>query len=457
MGIAGLFVLNHDRESRPSRALWIPVLWLAISSSRMVSLWLGISTAESVDQLVEGSPLDALIFAALLAAGLGVLVARRERTLSFLFANGPLLLFLLYCGVSIIWSDFPLVAFKRWTKALGDMVMIVIVLTDGDPVAARKSLLARVGFVLIPVSILLIRYYPALGRSYSPWTGTAYNHGVATGKNGLGFICLIFGLASVWRLFEEIRAPRSVHRTQSIVAHLVIVVFVLWLFQMANSATSLACFILGCTIMFVTNLRAMVRRPALVHVVVAIMLFLVLYGLLLNPDAGVVEMAGRNPTLTGRTALWGQILPLVVNPVFGAGYESFWLGERLETIWSTNWEHPNQAHNGYLEVYLDLGWVGVALLALLITWGYRNAIGLLSWDPAAARLGLAYFVAALAYNLTEHAFREIHPVWIAFLLAVTAIPRTFPAPEPAIDQVHVQATRAPNLQVAADCMFREGV
>jgi O-antigen ligase len=113
---------------------------------------------------------------------------------------------------------------------------------------------------------------------------------------------------------------------------------------------------------------------------------------------------------------------MTVNPLFGAGYESFWFGDRLEKIWSTYWEHLNQAHNGYLEVYLDLGWTGVVLIGLVMAWGYRNVVRTLRWDPNVGRLKLAFFVIAAVYNLTEHAFRYLHPVWILFLLAVILVP-----------------------------------
>jgi O-antigen ligase len=113
---------------------------------------------------------------------------------------------------------------------------------------------------------------------------------------------------------------------------------------------------------------------------------------------------------------------MTVDPLFGAGYESFWLGARLEKMWQTNPEHPNQAHNGYLEVFLDLGWVGLTLLAVVMASGCWSVVRALRRDPEAARLKLAFFVVAAIYNLTEHAFRELHPVWIAFLLAVIIVP-----------------------------------
>jgi len=44
-----------------------------------------------------------------------------------------------------------------------------------------------------------------------------------------------------------------------------------------------------------------------------------------------------------------------VNPWIGAGFESFWLGPRLNKLWAQYNFMPNQAHNGYIEIYLNLG------------------------------------------------------------------------------------------------------
>src|SRR6266705_1589860 len=420
--IVALFLLDRDRKSRVSSALWIPVAWVSIGASRMVSQWFGVAPAmESPDQYLEGSPLDRLILTGLLAAGLMVLVARGQRAGMFLRANGPILLFFLYGAVSVLWSDYPDVAFKRWTKALGNVVMVLVVLTDPDPSAAVKRLLARAGFLLLPLSVLLIKYYPDLGVGYGPW-GTQNFMGVATGKNGLGYLCLIFGLGSLWRVLEAFRGPEPPRMAGPLIAQGAVLAVTLWLFYMADSATSLACFLLGAGLMWVTSLPGLTRKPTAMHLLVGALVFLALFGLFFDAGTDIVQAMGRDTTLTGRTVFWNELLLMDTDPLFGTGFESFWLGERVKTLWRKYWWHPNQAHNGYLEVYLNLGWTGVALLGLVMAWGYRNVVGAFRREPEAGRLRLAYFAVVLVYNLTEAAFNGIHVVWFAFLLAVTVVP-----------------------------------
>ena len=206
LGIGGLFYLNRDKSIRTSRALWMPVIWFWILGSRAVSIWLGGAPAQTVDAVMDGSPIDALVFQLLLAGGVAVLVRRRHRSLSVLKANWPIVWYFLYCLLSVIWSDFPDISIKRWIKATGDVVMALVVVTDAQPVAALRRLFSRVGFLLIPASALLIKYYPYLGRKYDPWIGTQSVTGVTTDKNLLGVTTYILALGALWqalRLWRE--------------------------------------------------------------------------------------------------------------------------------------------------------------------------------------------------------------------------------------------------------------
>src|ERR1035437_3510363 len=129
VGILGLFLLDRDRKARTSKALWIPVAWLLIIGSRPVSQWLQVGpTIDSLDRNIEGSPIDAAVFSILLAAGCVVLVRRRRKVGTILHANLPILLFFSYCALSTLWSDYTFVAFKRWIKAVGDVVMVLVIL-----------------------------------------------------------------------------------------------------------------------------------------------------------------------------------------------------------------------------------------------------------------------------------------------------------------------------------------
>lgn len=429
--ILGLFMLDRDPEVRTSPGLWIPFLWLLINSSRAVSIWVGQQPTVSIaDEYMDGSPFDRAVYMTLLIIGLIVLLRRGRQVTRLLGANGPIILFFLFCLASIFWSDYTFIAFKRWSKAIGDIVMILIVFTDREPEAALKRLVLRVGYILVPLSVLFIKYFPLLGRNFNQWTWTYMYSGVSTTKNGLGTMCLICGLVPVWRFFAVYRDREQAHRARKMLAYTAMVVMVLWLFVTADSMTSLSCFLMAAGLIMVTNVRAFDGKPWVAHFIIAVMLALSLFALFLDTGGNLVGSLGRDATMTGRTGIWKAVLSLSASPLIGTGFESFWMGERLQKVWTLTAKGIQEAHNGYLEVYLNLGWLGIGLLAVVIGSGYRNAIAMYRRNADAGRIRLAFFAAALVYNFTEAGFRMMDPVWIAFLLAAFAIPDA-PVPEEA--------------------------
>jgi exopolysaccharide production protein ExoQ len=418
VGIAGLFYLDRDRSVRVSKSLWLPVIWLWIIGSRPVSVWFGMTPA--VTAAVEGSPFDAVIFGVLLVAGIVVLVNRSKRASVSLRASWPVLLYFAYCLISVVWSDFPDIALKRWIKAIGDLAMVLVVVTDPEPVAAVERLISRVGFILMPASILLIKYFNDLGRAYDP-DGDQMNTGVTTNKNMLGVITLVISLGAVWRFVNLLLSKREPNRTRKLLAWGVLLAFCIAVLAMADSAT-VACFTLGTALLLATYLPFISRRPGRVHALVAMILLGGGITMLFGGQSSVVHALGRKTNLTGRTDIWRAVLPVVPNPVVGAGFESFWMGPRLQKVYSnlSGYMHVNEAHDGYIEVYLNLGAVGVGLIAINLISGYRGSVAAFRRYPRFGALMLAYVAAAAIYSFTEAGFRMLDPIWMFLLLAIVA-------------------------------------
>lgn len=430
LGILALFVLARNRRMHTSKALWIPVAWLLIAGSRPVSEWASAGPAAGpLDQVnVEANPLNVVVFSILLTAGFMVLIARRREVLKLVGANWLVLLFFSYCLLSTLWSDFPGAAFRKWIRSLGDPVMVLILLTDANPMAALQRLLARAGFLLLPLSVLLIKYYPALGRAYNNSWEPMYT-GVTDNKNTLGMICLVVGIGFTWRLFEHYRAKGEAGRGRFLFADGAILAMILWLLRMAHSVTSACCLAMGAVLLAVTQRSAQRQKLGVLHLLVAVLLSIPVFALFFDSGGGLVESLGRNPTLTGRTEIWRQVLGMARNPLVGTGFESFWLGDRFREMSDNNPNATlNEAHNGYIEIYLNLGWCGVTLVAALIVTGYRKVMAAVRRDPCAGGLRLAYFVAAVSYSLTEAGFRMLVPVWIFFLWATICVPKRRPIP-----------------------------
>ena len=417
-----LLRFDPARDSKTSPALWVPVIWIFIMESRLPSQWFGGQVDQVAQALEEGNPLDRSVYAVLILLAIGILVSRSFKWNAFFANNLALTAFVSFALVSVCWSDFPFVAFKRWFRDVGNYLVILVALSDPRPLEAIRALLRRVYCLLIPLSIVLIKYYPQIGKQYDGWTGANMYVGATTSKNMLGVLCLFAGLFFFWDTTTRWSNRYERQTKRIIVMNSVFIALTLWLLYFSDSATSRVCLVLGCLVVAAAHNKISKRYPSFLKWIVpaCLCMYLILaFGFGLNGElAGAV---GRDPTLTGRTNIWKAVLSTNTNWLVGTGYESFWLGPRLNVVWSLA-GGVNEAHNGYLEMYLNEGVIGVVLLAGLLISSYRRICRSLTSSSKLASLSLALWVIAFFYNMTEAAFKPAF-MCLTFLLGTIAVPR----------------------------------
>jgi len=419
--LLALLCFDPAKEPGTSWALWVPLIWIGIVASRLPSQWIGFDMVSASQAIQDGNPLDRLILSILIVAAAGILISRSFRWSDFLAHNAFLTAYLLFGLVSVSWSDFPLIALKRWLRDLGIYLVILVILSDPDPLRAVRTVLRRLCYFLIPLSIVLIKYYPVLGKQYDSWSGESYYVGVATSKNMLGAVCLLSGIFFFWDTVTR-WSDRKERRTRNvIVVNLALIGMTLWLMRLASSATSEVCLVLGCLVIVVTQMKVFKRHPTLIKSLIfsAFPLYLI-FAFVFNLSGDLTSVVGRNGTFTDRTLIWTTVLGLQTNPLLGTGYSSFWLGSRLHAVWRVM-GGINEAHNGYLGVYLDLGLIGLALIVGFLISSFRKISREVTGGSALARLSFAIWIVVVFYNMTEAAFK-FHPMWILFLIASLSVP-----------------------------------
>ena len=183
------------------------------------------------------------------------------------------------------------------------------------------------------------------------------------------------------------------------------------------------CLVVGCFVIAAAHSKtSSAPRILTVLIPIGICLYLLLeFGFGIDIIAVVSKAVGRNPDLTGRIHIWRVVLSTNTNPFVGTGYESFWLGPRLRWVWERA-GGVNEAHNGYLETYLNLGLIGLLLLAGFLIASYRTICMRFRASPSFGSLGLALWTVLLFYNVTESAFRG-QLLTLVFLLQVIVVPR----------------------------------
>jgi hypothetical protein len=419
-----LYLLIRDHRNAPKTlpGLWVATLWFLILATKPPHYWFAPSGDEvGTGAYEDGNSFNQIVYLSLTAMGMFVLWRRKIAWLDIFSRNLALLGLFGFSVLSALWADYPYSSVKGSVKViLGNWVMAMVVLSDPNPLQAIKTLIRRCTFVVAPLSVMTIKYFPRIGRQTHRWTYETAYKGIVIGANALGTTSYICGLMTLWLLIRP--GARADKREFGI--NLFLLLMLLWLMNKADGGTANVS--LGLSVLLLVCLRWNIFRPAILatgrHIAVVLSLFAPI--LILNyawfMDA-VSYLFGHNDTLWGRLEVWRQVTALVDNPILGTGYNSYWLGDRLATLWEIYGWGPTQAHNGYVETYLNLGLVGVALLTTVIFAVCRKA-AVLRWKPELQILKLSFLLPILFFNLTEAAFRGLHIVWFAFLLFAIETP-----------------------------------
>jgi len=419
--VLALLRFDPAKAAGTSSALWVPLIWIFITGTRLPSQWLGGSSGSAAQAFQDGNPMDRAVFTALILLSIVILAVRAFNWGSFFARNMSLIALLVFALISVTWSDFAFVAFKRWFRDLGNYLVILVVLSDPYPLEAANTVLRRLGYVLISLSVLLVKYFPEIGMQYSYWTGAAMFVGPTTGKNMLGVLCLVSGIFFFWDLVTRWHDRKDRATRRILMVNAAFIGMTLWLLTLAGSATSSLCLTVGCLVIVAAKTNTFQRHPGFLKFMIptTFCIYLVLaFGFDINGE--IAGSVGRDPTLTGRSNIWAAVLSTHTNPIIGTGYESFWLGPRLEHVWKLAGQ-VNEAHNGYLEIYLNLGLIGDFLLVAFMLASYRTICKRLSPSFSLASLALALWMVMLFYNMTESAAFKGQYIWVIFILLVLTV------------------------------------
>src|SRR5262249_4881110 len=139
--------------------------------------------------------------------------------------------------------------------------VVLVVLTDPQPLEAARTVLRRLSYLLIPLSVVLIKYFPEISKQYGAWTGLATYAGATTSKNMLGLACLISGLFFFWDTVTRWKDRKRPRTRQIILVNVAFIAMTLWLLKLASSATSGVCLALGCLVIAAAHTKPVWRRP----------------------------------------------------------------------------------------------------------------------------------------------------------------------------------------------------
>jgi len=304
-----------------------------------------------------------------------------------------------------------------------------LVVSDPSPRQAMQSILRRTVYILIPFSMLLIKYVPELGIEFHRWTGERMWIGVTLQKNGLGRLCVVCGFFLIWTLIRRWKGRDiavSKHQTYAEVALLFLTFLLLKGPAVASyPATAVITLLLGIAMYGFLLWRQTKQARVSPFSMTAILAALLVYGMampLVTSSATLgdfLAMLGRDTTFTGRTEIWSSLLPVASEqPFLGLGFGSFW------TPIARYYFRVGEAHNGYLDMVLDLGVLGLFFIVMFLLSSCRKAVKGLAVDFDWASLWICCLFMAVLHNATESSLNS-YASHLTALLVFLAI--SFPA------------------------------
>lgn len=420
-----VYLLRLERKQAPdvSHAVWIPTVWMLSCACKPLASWFNNSQAVEGEGGVEaGSPLDRNLLTLLILAGILIIARRKLDWQSIKRNNAWLLVIYLYALVSIVWSEFPFVSVKRYIRFSGTLLMALVVLSEREPLRAFESVLRRTAFMLIPFSLLLIKYFPNLGVMYGRWSGELMWVGVADQKNSAGILFFVSSFYLFWRLLREWRERKARPTKRRIYADALVFFLAVYLLKGAPnafSATSASVFVLGVItilgLLWLQTHRKSLGLPAFVAVVVVFFS----YGFgtpfgLRSMGAGILKVLGRDTTFTDRDQIWADLIPIAMHdPILGHGYGGFWVRATDSQV--------TEAHNGYLDVMLVLGLVGVFLVFAFALSMCKAAHAALARDFWWGGLGYCFLLMIVLHNTSEASFVRTSDLLWSILVCLSVL------------------------------------
>lgn len=321
------------------------------------------------------------------------LIGKYHLVIDFIKKEKWLSLFVVWALLSVAWSEYSFVSFKRWIQISGTILIFISFMinrkNDDQILSIFKTVLGSY-LLLSALSIILVP-----GAVHSDGLGW---RGLAQHKNIFGQACLVSTI--VWFL--------ALQKSSGWLSRLSSVFFILlglFLLLGSKSITSLlVVLILGCFYL-VTKVKNNVLQPMigssfswclLGTVFFAYAAFLWVFPEVLEP---ILAYFNKDLTLTGRTDLWSRVLQESRGSfLLGWGFGGFWVvgSPWIDQLYREFVWFPNQSHFGYLDIINETGLVGgILFLLIVISYFKRLKKGMIGegWKW--------FFIATLILNLTE--------------------------------------------------------
>lgn len=312
----------------------------------------------------------------------------------------PVFVFVLWAAISLAWSPVFEVSLSRVIILLIS-ILTAVYLSSQFELRSFAAFLAWALAALSLVCLIDVIFWPGSGIAVSSYYFGAWT-GVFWHRNYLGvFMAVALGTYLIRILdWKSLSLPEKV---------LLPAAFVLSAFLLikSKSATGLLTAVIAVGVLVLTAvwLRFRQKLKKIHYAVILVVLAAIIIAALLNLDT-IFGLLGRNTSLTGRVPMWQYLFQHAINQRLwtGYGYDSVWhmAGFRAGVARGSGWgTQVLIGDNGFIDIWLNLGLVGLVMIAgLLITGLVRAVKYLLSEKTVLSAFPLVLIVYTLIANIS---------------------------------------------------------
>ena len=341
------------------------------------------------------------------------LIALRWKKVTYVFSRDKFIWALIgVCALSSFWSLDPDTTARR-VFALVATTIFGLYLASRYTLKEQLNLCAYMFGISAVMCFLFVIFLPQYGLG-NDVDGAGWR-GIYPSKNVLGET---FVLSAAIFFFQAMTNQEN--RWVSWLGYVTSGVLIFF----SKSTTSIVNFIIitAAVIIYyrILHLKYKVMIPILTFISTIAIAF---YTWFISEADTILGSVGKDTTLTGRSEIWSAVLEMIAKkPLLGYGYGAFWIENNSESTivqQTIQWNAPN-AHNGFLDLWLELGLLGFSVFLIGFVINLLKAIYLIRWNQTSESLWLlVYFTVIILSNLAETTFLEQNSLqWILYVSAI---------------------------------------
>ncbi len=383
---------------------------LLLSSGAFAPLW---NDPAASNRASAGDPALQCVWAVIYSVVIVFLVPHSNAVLRLMTANKLLMLLTLLCIVSAAWSDDPLVSLRKGVALLGTTLVGLLLAIRFEIRGQLRLLTTALGLAALTsliVSLCWPQLCPATEFSFGSWNGV-FSHKNLLGRSmSLGVIAFLSLDRTTLPAILFSWSGAALCGTLLLASHSQTALLVLIAMIVAQCGSAL--------------LRLGWRQASAAFLSLLLMA-LPLAWFAFERSENLLILLHRDATLTGRARIWSfAALSFAHHRWLGYGYGAFWWvsNESRQTLALIRYPTPH-AHNGLLDLGLQLGIVGIAIfLTGWIVSAFAAARNIRRSASHECRWPLLYLLFLLLYTVTENSLLSPNSLlWIFYVSACTSV------------------------------------